>query len=205
MENKVQAPTARTNAVDAARHREALDQMVVVAESAVHLERGLNRPSDEPEKIVADLRERRANYDLQREQAIDAVRMPKSVSTDKKMLAIAKEVVEKPRYEFGAHGPIILNTAKMTEHAKKESEIEIDKVDTFGGKLQLSGTQETTIYKWTEFQFATVLKEEDSDLWRIYYIKPKFFTSGGSTTPLNEWISGGVVEGELIREENISK
>jgi hypothetical protein len=205
LENKVQAPTARTNAVDAARHREALDQMVVVAESAVHLEQGLNRPSDEPEKIVAGLRERRANYDVQREQAIDAVRMPKSRSTDAKMLAIAKEVVEKPRYEFGAHGPIILNTAKMTEHAKKESEIEIDKVDTFGGKLQLSGTQETTIYKWTEFQFATVLKEEDSDLWRIYYIKPKFFTSGGSTTPLNEWISGGVVEGELIREENIPK
>ncbi|MEM7172874.1 MAG: hypothetical protein AAF530_22110 [Pseudomonadota bacterium] len=205
LENQVQAPTAYTTASEAARHQDALNEMILVAESAMHLEAGLGRPTTEVEGAVADLRDRRKNYDLEREGAIDAVRMPEAASTDPNMLAIANKIIENPSYGFGVHGPIVLNTSKITEHQRKESEIEIDEIDTFGGNLQLSGTQETTIYKWKEFQFATALKEDDSDLWRIYYIKPKIFSSGGSKTPLNEWISGGVVEGEFIREENVTK
>jgi len=130
--------------------------------------------------------------------------MPEAVSTDAERLAIAKDVLERPKYNFGDHGPIILNTKEILEKERKESEIEIDDVDVFGGEIRMSGTKETTVWKWKEFQFATTLKDENG-LWRITYIKPKFFTSGASTTPLNSWISGGVVEGDLIREENIGK
>ena len=202
MDQQVQEPTARTNNTDLARHRNALDDMIPVAESLVNLESVLGNSTEEAEAGVTSIRERRKTYEAQREASIDLVRMPAALSTDTERLAIAREVLENPKYEFGEHGPIILNTKEILEKERKQSEIEIDDVDFFGGEIRMSGTKETTVWKWKEFQFATALKEEGGQ-WRIYYIKPKLFTSGASTTPLNLWISGGVVEGELIREENI--
>ena len=204
LDQQIQTPTARTNNADLARHHEAFADMIPIAESLVHLEKVLGKPTDAPKAAVAAIIDRRKTYDAEREAAIDLVRMPKPVSTDAERLAIAKDVLERPKYDFGEHGPIILNTKEVLEKERKESEIEIDDVEVYGGELRMSGTQETTVWKWKEFQFATTLKDENG-LWRITYIKPKFFTSGGSTTPLNSWIAGGVVEGELIREEHIGK
>lgn len=205
LDQQVQTPTARTGGAELHRHRHSLEKMIPIAESAITLERVLGKPTDDAEAALAAIRERRTAYEATREAAIDEVRMPKPVSTDPERLAIAKDVVSRPKYKFGEHGPIILNTAEILEKERKESEIEIDDVDVYGGEIRMSGTQETTVWKWKEFQFATALKEDGTDLWRIYYIKPKYFTSGASTTPLNSWISGGVVEGEFIREENIGK
>ena len=205
LDQQVETPTARTSKEAQMRHRWAFGKMVPIAESAVTLERVLGRSTEEAEAGVAAIEARAKAYEATFQAAIDSTRMPKPVSTDADRLAIAKDVLERPKYEFGAHGPIILNTAEILDKERKESEIEIDDVDVFGGEIRMSGTKETTVWKWKEFQFATALKEKDSDLWRIYYIKPMFFTSGASTTPLNQWISGGVVEGELIREEHVGK
>jgi len=179
LDRQVQMPTARTGPEDLARHRGALDDMLPIAQSGVTLQQVLGRPTDEAEAVVAGIRDRRKTYEATREAAIDAVRMPKPVSDDAERLAIAKDVVARPKYEFGEHGPIILNTSEILEKERKESEIEIDDVDVYGGEIRMSGTQETTVWKWKEFQFAT--------------------------TPLNQWISGGVVEGEYIRAEHVGK
>ena len=129
--------------------------------------------------------------------------MPVAKSQNAEMLAIAKEVVEYPGYEFGQHGPVVLNATGMTDREKETSEIDIDKVEVYGGDVTLSGTETTWTYRWREFQFATALQEPDSDLWRIHYIMAKYYTSGSSSTPLNQWISGGVVATDLIRREQV--
>ena len=174
LDQQVQTPTARTTKQEQMRHYAAFADMIPVAESAVTLERVIGRPTDEAEATVAAVKARREAYDATFEDAIDAVRMPKAVSSDAERLAIAKDILERPRYEFGEHGPILLNTSEILEKERKESEIEIDDVEVYGGEIRMSGTKETTVWKWREFQFATALKEDDSDLWRIYYIKPKF-------------------------------
>ncbi len=205
MQNQILPPSAGMHADELARIRKTFDDMIPVAQSAVYLESGLGRPTEEAEKSVEALRAQRAEFKAGREAAIDAVRMPEPVSTDADRLAIAKEILETERYGFGEYGPIILNTKEILEKSREESEIEIDDVDFFGGEIRMSGTKETTTWTWEEFQFATALREPGTDLWRITYIKPKKFTSGASTTPIGSWISGGVVETDLIREENIGK
>lgn len=205
MQNQILDPHAGMHAEELARIRKTFDDMIPVAQSAVYLEGGLGRPTEEAEKGVEAIRTQRAEFEAGREAAIDAVRMPEPVSTDAERLAIAKQILETERYEFGEYGPIILNTKEILEKSREESEIEIDDVDFFGGEIRMSGTKETTTWTWEEFQFATVLREPGTDLWRITYIKPKKFTSGASTTPIGNWISGGVVETDLIREENIGK
>lgn len=204
LDQQIQQPDARTSNADLARHRKAFDDMIPVAESLVNLESVLGKPTTEAKAAVAAIHERRATYEAQREASIDQVRMPAALSTDPERLAIAKDILERPKYKYGEHGAIILNTAKILEKERTHDEIEIDDVDFYGGEIRMSGTKETTVWKWKEFQFATALKEDDGH-WRIYYIKPKLFTSGASTTPLNTWIAGGTIEGELIREEHIGQ
>lgn len=201
--NQVQQGNARETAERVAKDRSTLDEMVLVAESSVILETVLQRPLDQVESSLEAVRQRRENYDLDREKAIDESRLPEAATTDPAMMAIAREVIARPHYAFGEHGPIVLNTSDIKVHELETSEIDIDKVDvSSSGDLTMSGTKTTYFYKWQQFQFAAPLREEGSDLWRIYYINAKNYSSGAPSTPLNEWISGGVVEGELIRGSN---
>ena len=201
--NQVQSGGASANTERVAKDRSILDEMISVAESSVILESVLQRPTDSAAAVVESVRQRRLSYDTDRDKAIDATRLPAAASTDPERLRIAREIIATPRYEFGEYGPIVLNTATIKEHEKETSEIDIEKVDvSLSGDLTMSGTKTTWFYKWKQFQFAVPLRETGSDLWRVYYINAKFFTSGGPVTPLNEWISGGVVEGDLIRQSN---
>ena len=203
LDNQVQPPRTTDDADTTARHRASLDAMQDVVQSAIYLESVLKRPTQELETRLTGVRERRAAYDQTRNTLIAAVRMPKPKSTDPEMLAIAKRILANADYEFGPHGPVLLNASKMTSREKKSSEIDIDKVSTYGGNVTLSGTETTWTYRWKEFQFATALQEPDSDLWRIHYIMAKNFTSGGNKTPLNQWISGGVVATDLITRDAV--
>lgn len=203
LDNQVQSPKASDPAATTDRHLQALDQMVTVAQSAVHLENVLQRPVDAVGSRVEELRARRVAYDREREALIDAVRMPEPARSDPEMVAIAEEILEKPRYEFGPHGPIVITSSQITTREKKSSEIDIDKVQVSGSQVTMSGTETTWTYKWREFQFATALREGRDDLWRIHHIMAKYYTSGSESTPLNVWISGGVVEGDLIRESAV--
>lgn len=201
--NQVQKGSASANAERVTQDRANLDEMIAVAESSVILETVLQRTTESAQAVLETVHQRRKDYDLDRENAIDKTRLPAAASTDPERLQIAEQIIAIPRYEFGEHGPIVLNTAEIKEHEKETSEIDIDKVDvSLSGDLTMSGTKTTWFYKWQQFQFAVPLREEGSDLWRIFYINAKYFTSGGPVTPLNEWISGGVVEGDLIREAN---
>jgi hypothetical protein len=46
------------------------------------------------------------------------------------------------------------------------------------------------------------LKETDSDTWYIWWLTAKNFSSGGSRTPLNKWISGEANKGNRILPKN---
>ena len=203
LDNQVQTPTASDTKETTKRHREALKTMAPVAKSAVYLEKVLQRPTEKDQKRLNLINDRIEAYERNRDSSIDAVRMPKPKSNDPKLIAIAKEVLENPQYGFGVHGPIVLNADRITDREKETSEIDIDKVSAYGGKVRLEGTETTWTYKWKEFQFSTALKEENSDLWRIHYITAKYYTSGSETTPLNKWISGKVVDTKLIRKKHV--
>ena len=203
LDNQVQAPSAGHDLDTIQRHRQALDDMVPVARSVVHLESVLKRPTNDANTHVEALQQRRTSYDRELDALIDRVRMPEPKSPDATMLAIAEEVLKNPRYEFGAHGPIVLTSTGMTEREKQSSEIDFDKAEVSGNTLKLSGTETTWTYRWREFHFMTALREPGTDLWRLHQITPKYFTSGGTNTPLNSWISGGVVATDLIRENAV--
>jgi len=105
---------------------------------------------------------------------------------------------------LGEHGKVVLTTREVTERERKDSETEIDKAElTSSGDLKMSGSETTWTYKWQEFKFATPIKEPDSDTWYIWWFTAKNFSSGGPRTPLNQWISGEVVKGNLILKKNI--
>ena len=203
LENKTGTPTARSSLEGMAEDRAALEAMIPVAASRVVLEGVLGRPTEEAEAAVATLRERLVAFDVAREAAIDATRMPEPGMTDPELLAIAEEVVGRPRYEFGEHGPIVIVSEKVSEGEREDTEIEIDDVDVgSSGDIKMSGTKTTYFYKWRQFQFATPLREPGSDLWRIWYINARFYEKGAPTTPIGEWVSWSPVDGALIREEN---
>lgn len=201
LENQVQPPRTTDDAPTTARHRQSLEAMQAVLQSAIDLESVLKRPTAAFESRLTEMKRWRAAYDRTRDEQIAAVRMPAPKSTNAEMLAVAKKVLANPDYEFGPHGPVVLNATEIVSREKKTSELDIDKIGTYGGKVTLSGTETTWTYRWREFQFATALREPQSELWRIHYIMAKYFTSGASKTPLNRWVSGGVVATDLITRE----
>ena len=120
------------------------------------------------------------------------------------MLAIAKEILEVPKYEFGKYGRIVLTTKEVIDRERKDSEVKIDDAKlTLSGDLKMSGTETTWTYKWKEFKFAVPLKETDSDTWYIWWITAKNFSSGGNRTPINQWISGDATKGNPILKKNM--
>lgn len=173
------------------------------ARSSLYLEKALGRDASAAEAVIAKIEQAQKDFAANRTAALKASRLPTAKSQDKKLLAIAREIVRNPKYQFGEHGPIVLTTAQVVDRERKDSEIEIDDAEiTLSGDLKMSGTETTWTYKWQEFKFAVPLKEADSDDWHIWWITAKNFSSGGPKTPLNDWISGGTTQGNLILKNN---
>ena len=144
----------------------------------------------------------RKAYGEMRIKAIGESKLPEPKSTDAKRLKIAEEILTIPRYEFGEHGPIVLTSEDITSKTKTVTRETIKDVDvSLSGDITWSGTRETWNYDWDEYTIATPIKDESGD-WYIWWIKPTFYRSGASTTPLNQWISGSATKGSLILEEN---
>ena len=144
----------------------------------------------------------RKAYGEMRIKAIGESKLPEPESTDAKRLKIAEEILAIPRYEFGEHGPIVLTSEDITSKTKTVTRETIKDVDvSLSGDITWSGTRETWNYDWDEYTIATPIKDESGD-WYIWWIKPTFYRSGASTTPLNQWISGSATKGSLILEEN---
>ena len=66
LDNQVQEPDAGNDSKTTDRHRNALDEMIEVALSTVHLESVLNRPVDQAISRVESLKNRRVEYDQNR-------------------------------------------------------------------------------------------------------------------------------------------
>ncbi|MCB1196293.1 hypothetical protein KDK77_08915 [bacterium] len=179
------------------------DENSAIAQSAVYLEKALNRDPSDALAMAEKIERAKKEFMEKRDAALEASRLPEPKSKDKKMLAIAQEILENPNYEYGEHGTIVLTASEIVERERTESEIEIDDAEVFGGNVTMSGTETTWNYKWQEFKFAVPLKESDSDTWYIWWITAKNFSSGGSRTPLNRWVSGEAVKGNLILKKNI--
>jgi len=173
-----------------------------MSKSFLAFEKATGNVSDIKQQRVAELIGLRKKYSEDLIKAVGVSRLPKAVVNDANMLSIAKQVIEKPRYKYGQHGPIILTTKEIITLEKEVSRDTVKDVDiTSTGKLTWSGTRETWNYKWQEFKFATPIKDESGD-WYIWWITAKNYSSGASTTPINEWVSGRTTKGSLILEEN---
>ena len=180
-----------------------LDAHLEVASSAAHFMAAFGKPpTAKVQSRMDEINQLKAQYDTQLEQAAGAYKLPEPSSNDTERLAIAKQIVEKPSYKFGTHGPIVLTTADTIDLEREESEEEFTDVDiSLSGKITLTGTKTTWTYRWQEFKFATPLQDKGGN-WYVWWITARKFSSGGSRTPIGEWVSGKAVKGSLIREEN---
>lgn len=184
--------------------RQTYGNALAMAQSSVFLEQALGREAPEAQRIAREIEAADKAFLRNREIALNASRMPEPKSTDSRLLAIAREIMENPKYEFGEYGRIVLTTEGIVERERKDSELRIDDAElSLTGDLKLSGTETTWTYKWQEFKFAVPLRENNSDEWYIWWITARNFSSGGSNTPLNQWVSGKAHKGNPILEKNI--
>ena len=180
-----------------------LDDKKKVAMSAVYfLSQFGKKPNAKTQSIIDDISRIQKKYSKDLEIAAGASKLPVPASTDPALLAIAKEVIEKKRYGFGQHGPIVLTTKGVINREREESEEKFTDVDvSLAGDITLHGTKTTWQYKWKEFKFATPVKSDTGE-WYIWWITARNYSSGGSHTPINEWVAGKSSQGSLIRKEN---
>lgn len=178
---------------------------LAVANSALHLEQALGRETAKARQLIGQIEQAKTAFATNRQIALEASRLPQAKSSDKQLLAIAEQILTKPKYEFGEFRSIVLTTAGTTKRELKSSEVDIDDVElTLAGDVKLSGTETTWTYKWEEFKFAVALKEAESGQWYIWWITAKNFSSGGDKTPLNQWVSGKATKGNQILEKNLT-
>lgn len=181
-----------------------LDKQLAFAESVAAYQRAFGKqPNANTVARIEEIKSLRKKYAENRRKALGDSKLPEPKSNDAQRLAIAREILSKPRYEFGQHGPIVLTTGKIVNREKEVNRAKIKEVDiSLSGDITFSGTKTTWFYKWQEFKFATPLKEGGSDDWYIWWITAKNFSSGSENTPIGEWVSGGATKGSLILKEN---
>ena len=183
---------------------EILNKELQLAEAALSFDQALNRKTIDQRKAWRDrVKTTIVNYQARRNQALNLSRMPKADSTDNSLIETALKTLEKPSYGAGKILRLLINSDKVTRE-EESSEIEIDEVDvSLSGKIEMSGTETTTFYKWEQYQVATA--EPVDNKFFIFYNTLKYYTSGASTTPLNRWILSNRIKGAEILEANIKK
>lgn len=178
------------------------DKHKVVLSAAHFLSQFGKKPNKGTQSLIDEIAQLKIDYSKNLEIAAGAYKMPKPKSTNKSMLAMAKDIIEKKRYGFGEHGPIVLTTAEIVDREREESEEKFSDIDvSLSGTITLHGTKTTWHYKWKEFKFATPIKSKKGD-WYVWWITARNFSSGGMHTPLNEWVAGKSSQGSIIKESN---
>ena len=173
-----------------------------IAQSSVLLERAVNRQPDLALATLQNLDQAEKEFQRKTLAALASSRLPEARSTDPTRLAIATNILNTPRYQFGESGTIVLTTDSIIEREKKSSEIELDKLElSLSGDLKASGTETSWTYRWQEFKFAVPLKETDGS-WAIWWITAKNYSSGAANTPIGSWVSGRAEKGNPIPREN---
>lgn len=172
-----------------------------LAETSINLAQALNQDHSAASAALNTIQTAAENYQANSQMALNASVLPEAVIDDDDMTEYAEEILERPRYEFGKYGPIVLTTKAIIERESKSSEIDIDKVEVVGRDLKMSGTETTWTYKWQEFKFATPIKDDDGT-WYIWWITAKKYSSGSSITPIGEWVAGQSTQGNPILASN---
>lgn len=186
------------------RNMQSLDESLALAQAAVVFDQRLQRPSlTQRQALKEKVEQTREDYQQKRSQALQLVRLPKSATTDRKLVKIAEQTLNNPDYAVGNIIRMVIN-AEQSHHSKESSEVEFDDVDvSITGKVTLSGTETTTFYEWDEFQVATA--EPVGDKHYIFYNTLRYFTSGASTTPQNRWIVSARFQSSEIPKKNIKR
>lgn len=181
------------------------DKGMDLANSALYLEQALGKKAEHARAVIDKIRNAKDSFIKRRDIALRTSRLPEPQSADSKRLEIARQILKKPKYKFGEFGKIVLTSKKIVDREREDSEIKIDDAQvSLGGDVKMSGTKTTWTYKWKEFSFAVPIKEENSDIWYIWWITAKNFSSGGNRTPLNQWISGKTSKGNQILKANFA-
>ncbi len=182
--------------------QQLFDEARAIINSSLALEQALQQDHSLATQVAQRLEQAEQAFQDNAQRALQASRLPEPASDDDDMTDIAAQIIEKPSYEFGQYGPIVLTTEAIVERENKSSEIEIDDVDvTLSGDLKMSGTETTWTYRWEEFKFATPIKHDDGR-WYIWWITAKKYSSGSSVTPLGQWVAGKSMQGNPILESN---
>ncbi len=187
-----------------ARIYERLDRQLAFAKSVVAYQRAFGKePTAVSAARVEEIAALRKAYAENRMKALGDSKLPEPKSEDDARMAVAKQILAEPSYEFGEHGPVVLTTKEIVERTKTVSRAEIKDVDvSLSGDITLSGTETTWNYAWEEFKFATPIKEDGGDDWYIWWITAKKYSSGWERTPIGEWVSGAATKGSLIPRKN---
>jgi hypothetical protein len=182
----------------------SLDKELAFAKSVIAYQQALgHKPTAGSLARVDEIVALRKAYAKNRATALGESKLPNPKSADAERIAIATQILAKPRYKFGEHGPIVLTTKNVVEREKQVSRAEIKDVDVrLSGSIILSGTETTWHYKWKEFKFAAPIKEANSDDWYVWWITAKKFSSGGARTPIGAWVSGAATKGDRILKKN---
>ncbi len=123
---------------------------------------------------------------------LDSVRMPKKASTDSKLLKVARETLTSGDYEDVYPIEALVINSDIRHLEKKEGDI----------RSQSSYLTLTTYkYEWDQFQATTA--EKVGDKYYLFYNTFKYYTSGDTTTYLNEWFLSGRIKGTQILKKNI--
>ena len=185
-----------------AQAEELFSSSKALAQSSIYLEQALKQDHSVASKALDLINQAQQKYQDNAKIALNASKLPEAQSEDYQRFEYAEEILEKPRYEFGEYGPIVLTTKDIISRESKSSEIDIDKVDVASnGDLKFSGTETTWTYRWDEFKFSTPIKDPDGK-WYIWWITAKKYSSGSSITPLGEWVSGEATQGNPILPSN---
>ncbi|MGE0141790.1 MAG: hypothetical protein AB7T19_00735 [Planctomycetota bacterium] len=125
--------------------------------------------------------------------ALHSVRVPAAVSTDAKLLEIAKTTLANPKYGVHEVRRMVIN-APLQHHTRREAWLRPGTV---------TSTIELYEYVWDQYQVTTV-EEVGDELW-LFANTLKRYESGDPTTPVGRWILSQRFELTPILAENVDK
>lgn len=183
--------------------RATLNKFLVTAKEGANYSKSLKHDNfNDRAALATKVQATIDNYESNYQKARKMVRMPKAATNDSKLMKIAKETLAGYDY-VGNIERMVINSDKV-KRSEETSEMDFDDADvSLSGTITLSGTKTTYFYEWEQFQVATA--EPVGDKYFIFYNTLKYFTSGASRTPLNQWIVSGRLQDIEIPKENIDK
>ena len=178
----------------------------LMSEALIFSQQLKTKDHDAWKKLLAQVEQVTEEYEANFQKALSLARMPKPVSHDAKLLAIARKVLTNPMpagYDKVGDVKRIVITSKKVHRANDVTHETFDKFDVKpGGNITMSGTAVTNHFEWDEFKVVTA--EAIGGKHYIYYNSLAYYTEGGQRTRLNQWMITSRLKGAEIQERNIN-